>query len=178
MHDKPLDLLLLDCHHFPATVALMKRLLIITRNMLVPNAILALHDTGLHPVTNLSSVRSKLSLIPLPVGSRHGFARSHQPVERLFAQWLKKFDVHGDWQTLALHDDDARGVVLARHGLTIMQRKQSLHVPSELCDHAHLMGMGGTAPAGGSVACLSIQSNLPHPNALRSPAATPLTGRP
>lgn len=135
----------------------MKRLLM--RNMLVPNAVLALHDTGLHPVvaTNLSKLDLKQSLIPLPIGSRHRYGRSHQPVERLFAQWLLKFDVDGHWQTLVLHDDDAKSVVRVRHGLTIMQRRQSLRVPPEICDHPKLMGMGGTPPTGGSAACRSIQ---------------------
>lgn len=147
----PVDLLLLDCHNFTASVRMLKRIL--SKRLLSANGIVALHDTGLHA--------AGLIYMPGPGGVTDKVARGysantrggrswqashtvdmqpaskkllmHQPVERLISQWLEKHDAAGAWQRLVVHDDHARGATAYRHGLTIMQRKQSLWVPPTIC---------------------------------------------
>jgi len=45
VQNAPLDLILLDCHHYDATMGTLRAL---DRASLIPNTTLALHDTGLH----------------------------------------------------------------------------------------------------------------------------------
>ena len=42
-----IDLIYVDCHHYPATIALLRYVL--TVGLLAPEGLIALHDTGLHP---------------------------------------------------------------------------------------------------------------------------------
>ena len=78
-------------------------------NMLSSNALIALHDTGLHLTKAVVD------------WARDGI---HQPVERLIAQWLS----NNGWDRVSFHDDHRDPF---RHGVTIMQRKVDLSVP---CD--------------------------------------------
>ena len=143
---------------------------LLKHGMLAPNAFVVLHDTGLHPlqndlyIGNLASEHKKIA-IPLHNDSNHRFGIAHQPVERLIVLWLRKYDCKGDWQYIAAHDDDARGAVGVRHGVTIMQRRVSMEVPRAYCDAKGQMGFRGERPSGGAAECLEIQSN---PNYCRS----------
>jgi hypothetical protein len=80
----------------------------------------------------------------------------HQPVERLIAMWLERYDCAASWQRLVVHDDDGHGATPTRHGVTVLQRKVSLAVPQRVCQQgAH--GFGGTGPE--SVReCLRVQT--------------------
>ena len=167
LHNKPVDLLMLDCHHYPATTELLRRLL--REDLLAPNALIALHDTGLHPVQgwfNWSSIESRqgnVATVKMPDTE----GRMHQPVERLVAQWLVKYDCNGDWQTIVVHDDAVRGGVAAmRHGLTLMQRRVSLYVPRHVCSNQQ-WGLGGTGPQTVEE-CVSVQSKTPMPHCVES----------
>jgi len=155
----PVDLLLLDCHDYQASQKVVRRIL--RQHLLSDTGLVVLHDTGLHPA-GLNYSRAPHASIGTKRGRSWQTAHSvdlhlpshrlhvmHQPVERLLAQWIEKYDSHGDWQRLAIHDDFARGAVTYRHGLTVMQRKQSLHVPSHLCrpTSPSSMGFGGSGPA-------------------------------
>ena len=151
------DLILLDCHHYPATIALLRRVL--AEGLLAPEGIIALHDTGLHPPPSnclappheCNRTRKHAALVELnddhlPKRWRWKRGWMHQPVERLVVQWLAKFDCNAEWQTLVAHDDRHRGSSSFRHGLTIMQRRVNLHVPQHVCD-AGKYGRGGVGPA-------------------------------
>lgn len=148
---QPVDLVFLDCHHYDATVALLRRLL--RHNLMSRSALVVLHDTGM---TNYAFDRGKPPkwardvtpddprLRPTDAKGRRFFI--HQPVERLAAMWLQRYDCAGEWQVIAAHDDEQRGATMNRYGLTIMQRKPDLSVPFEVCER-NLVGPGGTNPA-------------------------------
>ena len=118
---RPLDLLLLDCHDFNASVATVTRIL--DAGLLVPQGFVVLHDTGLHP-RRIFRRRRQAQL------SNGLFV--HQPVERQLATWLS--NLHPEWQRVSIHDDKAGGPgagmprLARRHGLTIMQRRVDLSV--------------------------------------------------
>jgi len=179
----PVELLLLDCHDYQASQKVVRRIL--SQQLLSATGLIVLHDTGLHPAgLNYSgaphaSIGTKAGRswqgahgVDLQVPS-HRLHVMHQPVERLLAQWIEKYDAHGNWQRLAVHDDFARGAVSYRHGLTVMQRKQSLHVPSHLCrsTSASSMGFGGSGPASREE-CISgqVDRTIRHPR--RNPGST------
>eukprot|EP00966_Prymnesium_polylepis_P189305 4385776-Prymnesium_polylepis.1 len=118
---EPLDLVLLDCHNFNATRATFRQLR--RHRLLRPDAYLVLHDTGLHyrlmhPVLKDLVVPFRGKLI-------------HQPVERIFADWLPAAYPSDGWQRISLHDDSRQPM---RHGLTIMQRRVSMEVPKASCN--------------------------------------------
>jgi len=106
---KPIDLLFLDCHAYYATKNTVENLL--AHKMLSENVIIALHDTGKH------------RQIAHPLVWSRDYV--HQPVERIFAQYLS---LRG-WQRISFHDDDR--MMGGRHGLTIMQRPANLTI---MCD--------------------------------------------
>ena len=150
------DLILLDCHHYPATTALLRYVL--TEGLLAPEGLIALHNTGLHPAPpdcvapphECNRTRKHAALVSLQderLPKRWQWKRGwmHQPVERLVVHWLTKFDCNAEWQTLVAHDDQQRGALSVRHGLTIMQRRVRLDVPQHVCD-ASKFGRGGVGP--------------------------------
>lgn len=134
---EPFGLLVLDCHHYPATKQLLKNVL--RWRLLRRDGMLFLHDTGRHPA-----------------GGANSSGVIHQPVERLIAMWLERYDCAASWQRLVVHDDDGHGATPTRHGVTVLQRKVSLGVPQRVCQQgAH--GFGGTGPE--SVReCLRVQT--------------------
>ena len=112
IHKLPVDLILLDCHDYPAQKAFVERIL--EDELLSPQGFIVLHDTGLHP--------SK-AVVGATQWRRHWV---HQPVERLLALWLANL---GGWQRVSIHDDERKPF---RHGLTIMQRTVDLRVPGSM----------------------------------------------
>ena len=132
----PFDLMILDCHHYPAT----KRFLmnVLKWDLLSPDGMLFLHDTGRHSTNNRT----------------HPWI--HQPVERLLVMWLERYDCASKWQRLVVHDDFGRGATVLRHGVTVLQRKVSLAVPPDVCK-AGARGLGGTGPET-SQECKQVQA--------------------
>ena len=132
----PFDLMVLDCHHYPAT----KRFLmnVLKWDLLSPDGMLFLHDTGRHSTNNRT----------------HPWI--HQPVERLLVMWLERYDCASKWQRLVVHDDFGRGATVLRHGVTVLQRKVSLAVPPDVCK-AGARGLGGTGPET-SQECKQVQA--------------------
>ena len=118
---EPLDLVLLDCHDFNATRATFRQLK--RHGLLRPDAYLVLHDTGLHS----RLVHPVLKDVAVPFRGK----LIHQPVERIFADWLPVAYPSDGWQRISLHDDSRQPM---RHGLTIMQRRVSMQVPKASCD--------------------------------------------
>jgi hypothetical protein len=175
------DLILLDCHHYPATIAMLRRVL--TQGLLAPEGLIALHDTGLHPPPpdclepphNCEGTRKHVALVSLndsrlPTVWQQKRGWMHQPVERLVAQWLTKFDCNAEWQMLVSQDDRHRRGEL-RHGLTIMQRRVSLHVPQHVCDTGKF-GRGSVGPET-PAECGEVQAPTGKCDAAASTAAAP-----
>ena len=126
----PFDLMMLDCHHFPATKKFLVNVL--KWGLLNPDGMLFLHDTGSHPRPGRNA-------------SLPGRGVIHQPVERLIVQWLERYDCTSSWQRLVVHDDHARGATPFRHGVTVLQRKVSLAIPTQMCRMGSY-GLGGVGP--------------------------------
>ena len=122
VHNRPLDLVLLDCHHYDATMGTLQAL---DRAFLIENATLALHDTGLH-------------------GNK-----MHQIVERIVVNELIDRGIKGDrsdtWFAIHAHRDHiARGDPLAyRHGITLMQRARRLNNKVDKPQGGEGVGTGG-----------------------------------
>jgi predicted O-methyltransferase YrrM len=179
------DLILLDGHHYPATIEMLRRVL--TQGLLAPEGLIALHDTGLHPPPpgctepphSCEDTREHTALVSLneshlPTAWQQKSGWMHQPVERLVAQWLTKFDCNAEWQVLVAHDDrHRRGASTVRHGLTIMQRRVSLHVPQHVCD-AGKFGRGGVGPET-PAECREVQAPSGKCDVAASTAAAPPT---
>jgi len=110
--DKPIDLLLLDCHAFQAQSHIVRTVL--TKHILTPHGYIVLHDTGMHRL-GLKWPTIWMPRVPTPNGI------VHQPVERLLADWIPLHDC--SFQRISFHDD-ARSS--PRHGLTILQRRINL----------------------------------------------------
>ena len=126
----PFDLMVLDCHHYPAT----KRFLmnVLKWDLLSPDGMLFLHDTGRHSTNNRTHP---------PVDPPAGRA----PPCDVIVMWLERYDCASKWQRLVVHDDFGRGATILRHGVTVLQRKVSLAVPRDVCE-AGAHGFGGTGP--------------------------------
>ena len=129
VNDRPLDLLLLDCHNRTATLRMLRTLE--AQGLLHERTTLALHDTGLH------QIREGAWLPPgLPHYNKlkaHPNLHMHQQAERLVVEELRKHGIDGTgrykWAAVHAHADEiAPNDPLAfRHGLTLMQRSQPLH---------------------------------------------------
>lgn len=116
----PLDLILLDCHHYNATLHTLRALK--AAGLIRRNTTLALHDTGLHEkrrepggwrVTDV--LRAQPDLVV------------HQLVERLVVEELRTRGIDGEgprWAAIHGHCDRIPpGDTLAfRHGITLMQQ--------------------------------------------------------
>lgn len=123
----PLDLILLDCHHYNATMHTLRALW--REGLIQHNTTLALHDTGLHEARrdpgrrhamHLNRLRAQPDLVV------------HQLVERLVVEELRSRGIEGTgldrWSAVHAHRDRiAEGDALAfRHGLTLMQLDRKL----------------------------------------------------
>lgn len=117
---EPIDLLLLDCHHYSVQRQLV--LALESANLFGHHSYIALHDTGLH-----SRKWARWSSEWRSAWQEHATDQRvryvHQPVERLLASWLSR----RGWQRISAHDDDRKP--FPRHGLTLMQRLVDLGVP-------------------------------------------------
>lgn len=120
VENAPLDLVLFDCHSFDATRATVRQLY--RHRLLKPDTYFVLHDTGLHS----RLIHSGL----MPFVTPHHGKLIHQPVERLFSDWLLSEYPQDHWQRVAMHDDAREPM---RHGLTIMQRRVSMALPPSAC---------------------------------------------
>ena len=119
----PLGMVFLDCHSFYASLHVLK--VLTSQNLLTKNALVAFHDTGLH--------QHKAVWFQPAAPDAIGFIT--QPTERILAQWLVWYDESSNWQRISFHDDVRQlrlgaGQQWFRHGITILQRRADLFVPS------------------------------------------------
>ncbi|KAJ1640807.1 hypothetical protein T492DRAFT_926320 [Pavlovales sp. CCMP2436] len=125
VHNLPIDLVLLDCHHYNATIHTLRVLR--SAGLIRANTTLALHDTGLHQVSRDPAHKRR----PDVLRAQPGFV-VHELVERLVVEDLRTVGIDGSgrerWAAIHAHRDVvAEGDVLQfRHGLTLMQLDRAL----------------------------------------------------
>lgn len=117
--EAPLDFILLDCHHYNATMHTLQALE--SASLIHRTTTLALHDTGLHQKSRSfkgignNALRAQPDLV------------MHQIVERLVVEQLRTGGIDGTgrrrWVAVHAHRDRiAHDDILAfRHGITLMQ---------------------------------------------------------
>jgi predicted O-methyltransferase YrrM len=98
------------------------------KNYFAPNAIIVVHDTGLH-ISNVSTERLQICVCDF----ENYCGVAHQYEERGFINWIETS--YPEWDAIHLHS-----INIFRHGLTILQKKYSLSMTeSDRCEELKIL---------------------------------------
>jgi len=114
----PIDLLFMDASH---DVTLNQRTFERLLDLLAPNAIVAVHDTGSWPLDHFLPLHHQCVREGTEGEWISDTQFAHQVAERRFVNWIR--ETHPEFAQLHLHSERT-----VRHGLTLMQRSTALPV--------------------------------------------------
>ncbi len=117
--NRKIDLVFFDSVHYMKLNTITYEKL---KNYLAPNAIIVIHDTGLHFIDRFNEQKKHGKCTSCDFENHCGYA--HQPGERKFVNWM--LSTYPDWSVIELHSFS-----IMRHGLTILQRKYNLSLADD-----------------------------------------------